>query len=81
MKGLNKFDQLVEDMLSGRINLAMIQMALRVYIKRNPKLPDEIKGLLAGKSEKDTGLIYKMFDSISAAIGSVELAFRRGRHE
>ena len=74
----DKFTQLVDDMVSGEIGFNLLQMAIRQYVRKSKEIPEEIKDLLAGRSEASAGLIYKMFTPISEMIGTVELAYRRG---
>ena len=74
----DKFTQLVDDMVSGEIGWNLLQMAMRQSIRKRKDIPEEIKDLLAGKSEVEAGLIYKMFVPISHMIGNMELAYRRG---
>lgn len=78
MKKKDKFTQLVDDMVSGEIGFNLLQMAIRQYVRKSKEIPEEVKDLLAGRSEYDAGLIYKMFMPISHAIGNMELAYRRG---
>ena len=78
-KTTNKFDQLVEDLLSGELTHNLIQIAYRTWIRRRDDIPEEVKTLLAGKSESDPGLLYDQFKIISSTVGTMELAARRGR--
>jgi hypothetical protein len=75
---MNKFDQLVQDLLDGSLSLNQIQMAIRASVRQNPEVPEEIKDLLCGRGEAFSGLIYKIFKVVQEAIGAVELAFHRG---
>ena len=74
----NKFDQLVEDLLSNELTLTQIQIAMRTYIRRRKDIPEGIKDLLCGRAEGASGLIGRMFKTIQDVIGAVELAYRRG---
>lgn len=74
---MNKFDQLVEDLVSGDLGLTNIQIAIRTSIRRRKDIPEGVKDLLCGK-QRNTGLIYKMFVPIQNVIGAMELAYRRG---
>ncbi len=78
MRKLDKFSQLVEDLVNGDFTLIQIQLAIRESIRRREDIPDGVKDLLAGISH-DSGLIYKMFYPISNVIGALELAYRRGK--
>lgn len=75
---MNKFDQLVEDLTTGKISHTMLQIAYRAAIRQRKDLPEGIKDLLCGRSEYHAGLIYQQFKVISETIGSMELAYRRG---
>lgn len=75
---MNKFDQLVEDLVSGELGLTHIQIAIRASIRQREDLPEGIKDLLAGGGRGNPGLIYAMFKPIKEAIGTVELAYRKG---
>ena len=77
-KVTNKFDQLVEDLVNGDLGLTHIQMAIRTSIRQRKDIPEGVKDLLCGSSAHDSGLIYSMFKPIKEAIGTVELAYRRG---
>lgn len=74
----NKFSQLVEDLVSGDLGLTHVQIAIRASIRQSKDLPDGIKDLLAGSSETNAGIVYRVFKLIEEMIGSVELAYRRG---
>lgn len=73
----DKFTQLVEDLKNGDLTLTHLQIAVRVYVRENNKIPDGVKDLLAGKNEQ-WGLIGKSFDIMNQTIGCMELAYRRG---
>ena len=78
---MNKFDQFVEDLVSGELSLTQDQIAIRASIRRRKDIPDCVKGLLAGEEGIggiNAGLIYRMFEPIQHMIGTVELAYRRG---
>ena len=76
---MNKFDQLVEDLLEGRLSLNQIQMAIRAFVRQRDDLPEGVKDILCGAHEASAGIIYKMFKPIKEVIGSVELAYLRGK--
>lgn len=79
---MNKFDQLVDDLITGELNPTHIRMAYKAYIKYRKDIPDEIKDLLCGgKQGKSTsdGLIDKTFNLMSNIIGWVEIAYKRGK--
>ncbi len=77
---MDKFSQLVEDLTNGDLNMTHIQIAVRASIRQRKDLPDGIKDLLAGKSDRNAGVLYRMFKSIQEVIGTVELAYRRGKN-
>lgn len=74
---MNKFDQLVQDLLENKLTLNHIQIAIRTYIRQRDSIPDPIKNLLCGY-EGESGLIGQHFSLIQELIGSMELAYRRG---
>jgi len=74
----DKFTQLVEDLKSGKLTFLHIQNAIRVSVRESKNIPDEVKDLLCGKGDAYSGLIFHMFKPIGQAIGTVELAYRRG---
>jgi hypothetical protein len=78
-KIMNKFDQLVQDLLDGKLSLNQMQMAIRAFVRQRDDLPEGIKDLLCGRGEASAGLIYKMYKPIQEAIGSMEMAYRRGK--
>ena len=75
---MNKFDQLVQDLLDSKITHTQLQIAYRVCIRQRNDIPEGIKDLLCGIPPDKPGLIYKAFDLISQIIGAVELAYLRG---
>lgn len=74
----DRFTQLVDDLMEGKLTLTQVQIAIRTYVRYSEDIPEEVKDLLAGK-EHSTGLIYIMFRPIQEVIGAMELAFRRGK--
>lgn len=74
----DKFTQLVDDLVSGKLGLIHIQNAIRASIRQRKDIPEGVKDLLAGKGDTNPGLIFYMFRPIGQAMGTVELAFRRG---
>lgn len=75
---MDKFSQLLEDLVNEDLTLTQVQIAIRASIRQRKDLPDNVKDLLGGK-EGNSGLIYKMFKPIQEVIGSMELAYRRER--
>ncbi len=75
---MNKFDNLVDDLASGKLSLTQVQIAIRASIRQRDDLPEGIKDLLAGRGPEYSGLIYTMFKSIQEVIGAMELAYRPG---
>ncbi len=74
----NPFYQLLEWLNDGTLGHNHIQIAYRDHIKNSKVLPKAIKGLLAGTSDCDSGVLYLAFKLISQIQGSMELAYRRG---
>ncbi len=78
---MNVYDELVENLRSGKITFNMLQMAYRESIRRRDDIPEEVKDLLCGAGEGRAGIIQKMMSNVNEVVGNVELAFRRGSHE
>ena len=78
---MDKFTQLVEDLNTGKLSLAHIQIAIRAHIRDRDDLQEGIKDLLCGKSETNAGMIYKMFKPIQEIVGAMWLAYDRGRDD
>ena len=78
---MNKFDQLVEDLVTGDISPVMLQIAYRESVRRSKHLPEEAKSILCGTGANNAGLIYQQFKVMSAMIGGFELAVRRAKDE
>ena len=76
---MNKFDQLVEDLVSNKITHTQLQIAYRESIRRSKHVPEEAKSILCGDSSANAGLIYKMFSIINEIMGGFELAIRRAK--
>ncbi len=76
---LNKFDQLVDDLVTGKLSHTQLQIAYRESVRRSKYLPEEAKTILCGSGENDAGLIYQCFKVISGMIGGFELAIRRAK--
>lgn len=72
------FQDLVDDIANGYISINMIQIALCAGISRWPCLPEKVKDLICGRGENYSGYIRRAFGGIKEAIGSIELAYRRG---
>ena len=76
-KKTNAFDQLVEDLLSGKLSLTLVSIAIKTYIRRANHLPEETKDILVG-SDKRVGVIEIYLNMLPQIIGVVDLAFKRG---
>jgi len=75
---MNKFDQLVHDLKTGKITHIQLQIAFRASIRERDDIPDPIKDILCGRSESHSGVIYKAFAVIYEIIGCTTLAYKRG---
>lgn len=75
---MNRFDQLVQDLVDGKLTHNHLQIAYRAYIRQNSNTPEGIKDILCGV-DTGSGLIGRAFDQISEMVGGMELAFRRGK--
>ncbi|MFH1722909.1 MAG: hypothetical protein ABH950_09935 [Candidatus Altiarchaeota archaeon] len=74
---MNAFQQLEDDLVSGKLSWTQVQIALRSSVRLHKDVPEGIKDLLCGK-EGNAGLIYRMFKQIQEVTGAMELAYRRG---
>ncbi len=74
----NEFEQLVENLKTGKLSLTMIQIAVRASVQERNDIPEGIKDLRAGHEPEYSGIIYTMFKPIQEVIGAMELAYRRG---
>ena len=74
----DEFTRLVDNLVTGELGLIHIQIAVRTYVRRSKHISDDIKDLLAGRSDTEAGLIFKHFQLIEHIIGNIELAYRRG---
>jgi hypothetical protein len=78
---INKFDQLLDDLNTGKLTMLHVHIALRTHIKMRKDIPEGARNLLVGKHEGDAGLLGMLYSFIPHVIGSVELAYRRGIQE
>lgn len=78
---INKFDQLLDDLNTGKLTMLHVHIALRTYIRMRKDIPEGARNLLVGRHEGDTGLLGMLYSFIPHVIGSVELAYRRGIQE
>lgn len=76
-KGVNKYNQLVNDLVEGKIGLNLLGSALEESVKRRKDIPIPVKNLLATEGAQP-GLITKVIHLLSNIMGVVELAYRRG---
>jgi hypothetical protein len=75
---MNRFDQLVQDLDEGKLNLTHIQIAVRTHIRNSEDIPEAAKDVLCGRHEAYSGIIFKVFKIIREIIGSMELVYNRG---
>jgi hypothetical protein len=66
---------------TGDLGLTHIQIAIRTSIRNRKDIPDGIKDILCGKGESSAGFIFKTFNIMREMIGSLELAYLRGKQE
>lgn len=78
---INKFDQLLGDLNTGKLTMLHVHIALRTYVKMRKDIPEGARNLLVGAKEGDTGLLGMLYSFIPHVMGSVELAYRRGIQE
>lgn len=72
------YEDLVNDLLFGTITITTLESAFREYIRRRTDIPEGARDLLAGKEY--SGLI-SFASTVKGIVGSVELAYYRGRQE
>ena len=72
---MNKYNQLVDDLVEGKLNQTLVGSAIKEYICRRKDIPEAIKNLLCSKEEN--GLIGATFELMRQIIGSMDLAYRR----
>jgi len=78
---INKFDQLLGDLNTGKLTMLHVHIALRTYVKMRKDIPEGARNLLVGKHEGDAGLLGMLYSFIPHVIGSMELAYRRGMQQ
>lgn len=74
---MNKFDQLVEDLLSGALSVRMVGLAIQQYVRRRTEIPEGVKNLLCNVNA-GSGLIGSTFELLQEVMGRMELSYRRG---
>jgi hypothetical protein len=79
-KQLNPYEQLEQWIVDGELGLRHLEIAYRASMRECKALPKGIRDILGGKTDS-TGLIGRLFSCISGAMGSMELAWRRGYQE
>jgi hypothetical protein len=77
---VNKYDQLVADLLSGDLSVRMVGLAIQSYIRRRNEIPEGVKSLVCNVNSGN-GLIGSMFELLQEIIGRMELSYRRGMQE
>lgn len=75
----NKYYQLVADIKSGELSLTIVISAIRQSVRESESIPDDIKDLLCGSGESDSGYILRQFQVMRDVMGKMELAYRRGK--
>lgn len=76
---MNTFEQLVDDLDTGKISLTVIHMAIRAHVRNSKHTPEEAKDILCGSGDNNPGLIYLQFRVLSETIGAFELVVRRAK--
>ncbi|MCK5020906.1 MAG: hypothetical protein KAS32_28050 [Candidatus Peribacteraceae bacterium] len=77
-KAKTDFNDLVEDLLEGRMSMIVVQNAIVESYKRRDNIPEGIKGIICGTGDCDGGLVRRTFQLLNQFIGNLELAYRRG---
>ena len=78
MKGRNAFEQYLRWLNDGSLGGNLIQIGYRAHTRARKDIPEGIKGILAGTSDSDSGVLFLAFKLINRIEGSIELAYRRG---
>ncbi|KKM67397.1 hypothetical protein LCGC14_1471540 [marine sediment metagenome] len=73
---MNTYEELVENLVSGKLNLTHLELAYREYYRRRKDIPEGVKNLLVSKGH--TGLL-QFASYVRSICGNVELAYRRGK--
>ena len=77
-KERNAFEQYLRWLNDGTLGGNHLQIAYRAHTRQREELPEGIRGILAGTSDADSGVLYPIFALMRRIEGSVELAWRRG---
>lgn len=77
-KQTNPYYELVDNLVSGKITLLVVQMAIKEFVRRSEEIPEGVKNLVAPYSDTGNGVIDKCFELMKQVIGETELAYRRG---
>ncbi len=72
----DKFSQLVDDLVEGKLSPNQIQMAHRASISRS-RFTEGFSDLLAGR-DGSAGIVFKLYQTINEIQGAMELTYRRG---
>ena len=75
----NPYYRLVDDLAEGRLSLSMVQTAIKESIRRNPKIPEGVKNLVATYGDKGQCMVDRCFNIIKCSVGEMELSYRRGQ--
>lgn len=74
----NKFDQLVDDLLSGKIGNSTFMIAYKTSIRRSKRIHDGCKRILTGTSRGNAGIISMLFRVLFEVVGAIDHAYERG---
>lgn len=75
---MNPFDRLIDDLTSNRICLTHVNIAIKEYIRRDGKIPDEVKNIVAPNMEVGAGIVDICFSMIKKTVSEIELSYQRG---
>ena len=76
---MNAQEQLVKWLKEGDLGLIHIDIAVMEWIRDREDLPEGVKNLLVVPG--GGGVIRNLFNQMKSIIGTVELAYRRGKQE
>lgn len=77
----NPYSQLVSDLVSGRLSLTIVMMAIKESIRQNKEIPEAVKTLVAPHGDVGSGVVDKAFHIIKSVVSETEIAYRRGMCE
>ncbi len=75
---MNRHEQLVADLKSGKLTIVNLELAYREYYRKREDVPEGVKNLLVPQGH---GGLLQFASYIREICGNLELAYRRGIQE